>query len=148
MHTKSILPFIIFAILRLSVLGQSHLITGCWEIKEPTSVSLPIGDDLTLSQWTFSSDEFTCRLSLQDASQQDISYRLAFRIVEEKKVSSNPVLIFKSTCDEDLILEFSIEELTKPTLKLKFIKKYSSPNVHFDKVLDFERIAGPPENME
>lgn len=131
-----------------SLAAPPHMLVGCWQSKTAARADLPLGNKLQIYQWFFSSDEFTSKLSLKDSSDAIQSYSMAYRIVEDKSVSPNPLIVFKSTCDEDFSLVVSIEELNKTTLNLHFETKLTTSNYTLKGKLQFERIAGPPENMD
>lgn len=131
-----------------SFVEKPHLIVGCWKVTDNSQLTLPVGDDLTLAQWYFSSDEFTSSISLTK-NKEEFNYKVAYKIYENEKGYSKPVIVFKSTCNDDLLIIFTLEELSKESLILKFDEKNSSKSITVNPAqIRFERIAGPPENME
>lgn len=156
---KTICYLIIFtlciSLTSFSVKPPPHLIVGNWEFVENQMKTITIDNKtLFLKRLAFSSDEFTLGISLLKQKQKDepkneIDLDLAYKIYEPNEEFKNPVIVLKNICDKKSIFIFSIIELDKKFLKIKFEKKYSSDNVEMtDEILVFEKTAGPTENWE
>jgi hypothetical protein len=131
---------------------KPHLVVGNWELIEKSKISfVKDGRDFSIERLAFSSDEITAGFYLVDKksiSKSEESLHLAFRIIEHDDEFQNPVIFFKNICDKKTVMVFSILRLDKRFLQLKFEKKFSSDNVGTKNgILEFERTAGPPENM-
>ncbi len=135
-----------------AVKPKPHLIVGNWQLIEkqlnqPLFVRDGIGH--SLARIYFSSDEITSGFALiMKGKKVEENFPLGFKVYEPFDDFKNPVLLFKNLCDGKTRIVFSILKLDKEILKLKFEKSFSSENISIDsEVLDFERTAGPPENM-
>ena len=131
---------------------KPHLIVGNWELLDKSKNPLiKNGQEFSIERFAFSSDEFTSGIYLMNKKsikKKEESLNLAFRIIENDEEFQNPVILFKNICDNKTMIVFSILKLDKGFLKLKFEKKYSSDNIDIkNDILEFERTAGPPENM-
>ena len=131
---------------------KPHLIVGNWElIKKRKDLFIKNGQEFSIERVAISSDEITSGFYLinkKSIKKREECLKLAFRIIEHDEEFENPVILFKNICDEKTMIVFSILKLDKEFLKLKFEKKYSSDNVDSkNEILEFERTAGPPENM-
>ena len=132
---------------------KPHLIVGNWELLDKSKNTLiKNGQEFSIERFAFSSDEFTSGIYLtnkKSIKKKEESLNLAFRIIEKDDEFQNPVILFKNICDDkNTMIVFSILKLDKGFLKLKFEKKYSSDNIDIKKeILEFERTAGPEENM-
>ena len=131
---------------------KPHLIVGNWElIDKSKNLLLKNGQQFSIERFAFGSDEITSGIYLinkKSIGKKEESLNLAFKILEHEEEFENPVLFFKNICDGKTMIVFSILKLDKGFLKLKFEKKYSSNNIDIkNEALDFERTAGPPENM-
>lgn len=128
---------------------KPHLLVGGWQATGTYPISLPAGKNLYIVQWTFSSDGIISRLLLTKARGKTRYYSLAYKVYEKQDEHPYPFLVCKSTCDTDLLLFFSILHLDKTSLRLKFEKQFSAEGAGPDtEILTFERVSGPPENME
>ncbi len=131
---------------------KPHLIVGNWElIKKGKDLFIINGQEFSIERVAISSDEITSGFYLMNKKsikKKEECVKLAFKIIEHDEEFENPVILFKNICDEKTMIVFSILKLDKEFLNLKFEKKYSSDNVDSkNKILEFERTAGPPENM-
>ncbi len=147
----SLLVTIFFSIFFLSFSGKTkspHLIVGCWQISENAEQNDFLKKNYQIYQWYFSSDEFTCQITIKNGKNESRNY-FAFKVQDSTEGFDKPILILKETKENSLLLVFSIQELTKSKLKLRFEKEISSKNVIMPSAdIEFERIAGPSENME
>jgi hypothetical protein len=107
------------------------------------------GQEFSIARITFSSDEIASNFYLSKKGRKDEeNVTFGFKIYEPFDDFKNPVLLLKNLCDGKTRIVFSILKLDKEILKLQFEKKFSSENISItSEVLDFERTAGPPENM-
>lgn len=131
---------------------KPHLIVGNWELLDKSKNTLiKNAQEFSIERFAFGSDEITSGIYLtnkKSIKKKEESVNLAFRVVEKDDEFQNPVILFKNTCDGKTMIVFSILELNKGFLKLKFEKKYSTDNIDIkNEILEFERTAGPPENM-
>lgn len=129
---------------------KPHLIVGGWQAQGEFQMKYKGNKMLPIYQWAFRSDELMMHVSLKKNKKEKFEkFYLAFKIMENLEEVDKPVLILRSTCDEDLFLAFTINTLTKSTLELQFLKEVSSDSFYFDsEVMTFERVSGPPENIE
>ena len=131
---------------------KPHLIVGNWELidkQKPNSFLSKDGKDYLIERITFSSDEIASNFYLLEKGQKDeVNITFGFKVFEPFDDVKNSILLLKNLCDNKTRIAFSVLRLDKEFLKLKFEKKFSSDNITFTgKVLNFERTAGPPENM-
>ncbi len=131
---------------------KPHLIVGNWELFENQSKQLLFfkdGEEFSIARVTFSSDEIASSFYLiKDGKKVEENLTLGFKIYEPFDHFKTPVLLLKNLCDGKSRVVFSILTLDKGFLKLKFEKEFSSENITIkNEVLNFERTAGPPENM-
>ena len=128
---------IIFNSSSFIVKPKPHLIVGNWELLDKSKNTLiKNGQEFSIERFAFSSDEFTSGIYLtnkKSIKKKEESLNLAFRIIEKDDEFQNPVILFKNTCDGKTMIVFSILELDKGFLKLKFEKKYSSDNIDIKK---------------
>lgn len=144
-----------FSSLSLTSFGVNrklHLIVGNWELLENQKNQCLFskeGNDFSIERIYFSSDEIESGFVLrQKGKKKDETIPFGFKIYEPFDDFKNPVILFKNLCDDQTRIVFSILELNKGFLKLKFEKEFSSKNVDLkDEILVFERTAGPTENM-
>lgn len=131
---------------------KPHLIVGNWElIDKRKNLCIKNRQEFSIERIAFSSDEITSGIYLMDkknTKKKEENLKLAFKVIEHDEEFENPVVFFKNICDEETMIVFSILKLDKEFLKFKFEKKYSSDNIDIrNEILEFERTAGPPENM-
>jgi hypothetical protein len=131
---------------------KPHLIVGNWELLENQSKQLLFfkdGEEFSIARITFSSDEIASGFYLIKKGEKiEEKLTLGFKIYEPFEEFKNPVLLLKNLCDGRTRIVFSILKLDKGFLKLKFEKESSSENITIkNEVFDFERTAGPSENM-
>lgn len=138
-----------------SIKPKPHLIIGNWEFVENKMKPIEIDNQkFFLKRLFFSSDEFTSGISIlkqnkKDLSKNEIDIDLAFKIFEANEEFKNPVLVLKNICDKKSIYVFSILQLDKKTLQIRFEKSYSSENINMtNEILEFDKTAGPTENWE
>ena len=135
-----------------TVKPKPHLIVGNWQLVEDQKskpLFLKDGIDYLIERIYFSSDEITSGFALTiKGKKEEENLTLGFKVYEPFDDFKNPVLLFKNLCDGKTRIVFSILKLDKEVLKLKFEKSFSSENIAIkNEILDFERTAGPPENM-
>lgn len=128
---------------------KPHLIVGGWQAETEYQMQFKGKKMLDIYQWTFRSDELMMHVSLKKNKKEKYEkFYLAFKVIEELDEVDKSVLLLRSTCDEELFLAFTINELTKSSLELQFISEVSSDPTYFsDEIMRFERISGPPENV-
>jgi len=145
-----LIAILLFSLTSFQYVAKPHLIVGNWQILEKQKYELTFNDKSSyFDRIYFSSDEFTACFSLIDKNGDEEELSLAFRIYEADAEFETPMIVFKNTCDKSFLLVFSIENLSKEFLKIKFQKKYSSEGINVkNEILEFERTAGPPENMD
>ncbi|MBP6624019.1 MAG: hypothetical protein KA198_02540 [Chitinophagaceae bacterium] len=126
----------------------SQLMIGGWKSIDSNEIFLE-QENVEIQRLTFSIDEFTVRLALKNRSGRETPFNLAYKYVDYYKEQPSPILVLKSTCDQEFLLVFSVEQLSKEFLSLKFDKELSSKLIQAESpVFNFKRIAGPPENMD
>ena len=152
--TIKIVTTIVIVFLTSSFIAKPkpHLIVGNWGLLDKSKNSfIKDGQEFSIERFAFSSDELTSGIYLTNRKtlkKKEESLNLAFRIIEKDDEFQNPVILFKNICDNKTMIVFSILKLDKGFLQLKFEKKYSSNNIDINnEILDFERTAGPPQNM-
>jgi hypothetical protein len=144
--------------------AKPHLIVGLWSSTNEAIITSPAGEALQINQWYFSSDAIISAWyfkSTVDTAEDDKNFRMAYRMMNAKDAaeiyddlkpfaqSNQELIMLKSTCHEDFNVIFTVHELTKNTLKVRFEPTASSPQVKGSSaIMTFERIAGPPENMD
>lgn len=74
---------------------SSHLLIGGWKSLERNEIFLGQENEEIL-RFTFSSDEFTVKLSLKNRSGKEIPFNLAYKFVEHYKDQASPILVFKN----------------------------------------------------
>lgn len=130
-----------------------HLIVGSYKCVNNVKVTSYCGNEFNLSQWYFSSDEFTSHISLLKKN-RECDIHLAYKIYEndEELVEEGfnyPVILFKNSERKNFMLVFTIRELKKTGMSLHYEENVSNENTKFIPVdILLERIAGPPENMD
>jgi hypothetical protein len=153
---KCLYTFIVFftylCLTSYIVKPKPHLIVGNWELFENQKdkfLFLKDGQEFSIARITFSSDEIASNFYLRKKRKKDEkNVTFGFKIYEPFDDFKNPVLLLKNLCDGKTRIVFSILKLDKEFLKIKFEKEFSSENITImNEVLDFERTAGPPENM-
>lgn len=128
---------------------KPHLIVGLWKITEENAITLT-DKNLFINQLYFGGDELSSNFSYTDkkGKHKEKGLRLAYQTYENIENYKMPLVYFINTCDKDFKLAFTIEKLTKDTLKLKCLQDITSKNILLNReILTFERIGGPPENM-
>ena len=135
-----------------TVKPKPHLIVGNWELPEDQSKQLLFFKDgvaFSIARITFSSDEIASGFYLlKKGKSVEDNLTFGFRIYEPFDDFKIPVLLLKNLCDGRTRIVFSILKLDKASLILKFEKESSSENVGIkNEILNFERTAGPSENM-
>ncbi len=131
---------------------KPHLIVGNWNLIESQRSMQLLSLDAKkyfIEQLAFSSDKITSRFALIEKKyNREHLITLGYSIFDPFDNLKTPSILFKDLCDEKTRIVFSIIELNKEYLKLKFEKEYSSDNILVaEEILVFERTAGPPENM-
>ena len=130
---------------------KPHLIVGNWELVETLKshrLFVRQGIEFEIARVTFSSDEITSTFYLKRKEKmKEEELRMGFNIFEPFDDFKNPVLLMKNICDDKTRIVFSIMKLTKETLRLQFEVKDSEGVSLKETILDFERTAGPPQNM-
>lgn len=125
-----------------------HLITGSWQPVEATEVKTPNKKLKVLSQWYFGGDQITSRVS-DFSKKKEQTFGMAYRIILDVPGQTKPYLLLKSSCDENFVVGFTIEELTKRKMVLKRDTTIGSGGIELKThKIEFERVAGPPENMD
>ena len=150
--------FLLLALIFLTsfaIRQKPHLIVGNWQLTENKVEPIKIESiNFFLKRLYFRSDEFTSGISIlklnnNDEPQNEIDLDLAFKIFDADEEFKYPTLVFKNICDKKSMYTFSILQLDKKCLKIKFEKKYSSENIKMtDEILEFDKTAGPSENWE
>ena len=126
----------------------SQLMIGGWKSIDSNEIFLE-QENVEIQRLTFSSDEFTVRLALKNRSGREIPFNLAYKYVDHYKGQTSHILVLKNTCDQEFMLVFSVEKLSKEILSLKLEKELSSKMIQAENpIYNFKRIAGPPENMD
>jgi hypothetical protein len=152
---KYLYSFILILSLILStsfISPKPHLIVGNWELLEDQSKKLIFfkdGKEFSIARITFSSDEIASNFYLiKNGTKVEETITFGFKFYEPFDNFKNPVLLLKNLCDGKTRIVFSIIKLDKGYLTLKFEKEFSSENISLkNENLNFERTAGPPENM-
>lgn len=145
-----LIAILLFSLTSFQNVTKPHLIVGNWQILEKQKYVFTHSDSsLFLDRIYFSSDEFSAGFSLIDKNGDEKELDLAYKIYEADEEFKTPMIVFKNTCDKSFLLVFSIENLSKAFLEIKFQKKYSAEGINVENgILKFERTAGPPENMD
>lgn len=141
-------------------LRKPHWIVGLWSSLSDAKITCPAGNQLPLDQWYFSSDAVISSWNFKNKKKKAQKYKMAYRMMDGAEAAESyadlkpfaslnlELLMLKSTCDDDFFAVFTINQLTKDTLKVRFEHSASSPQVKVSNdIIIFERIAGPPENM-
>lgn len=146
---KNIFCLMLFILLTaFTARPYSQLMIGGWKSVDSNEIFLE-QENAEIQRLTFSSDEFTVRLALKNRSGREIPLNLAYKYVEHYKNQTSPILVLKNTCDQEFLLVFSVEKLSKEFLSLKLDKELSSKKIQAERpMFNFKRIAGPPENMD
>ncbi|MFM7709302.1 MAG: hypothetical protein ACKO5C_00150 [Ferruginibacter sp.] len=144
--------FSFFTFTSFKVGPKPHLIVGNWQLIENEKQKIEFskdGKNYWIDRLTFSSDEIQSDFTLVNIkSKSELGVTFAFHFFEPFDEFTTPVVLFKNICDKKTRLVFSIVELDKSFLKVRFEKKYSSENINLSTgIMTFERTAGPPENM-
>lgn len=131
---------------------KPHLIVGNWQLLEKQRYNLLFTKDskaYSLERIALSSDAISSSIALLQKNKKDeLVTDYGYRVFEPFDDFQTPVLLFKDLCNKKTRLVFSILELSKGYLKLKFEPAHSSSDVKISEpVLTFERTAGPSENM-
>lgn len=134
------------------VVPKPHLIVGNWGLmgdKKQEKIFIKDRKEYAVEILAFASDEITSSLTLTEKGKKDgQKINFAFKIWEPFDEFKTPVILMKNLCDDKSRMVFSVLQLDKAALQLKFERKYSSENISItDSILNFERTAGPPENM-
>ena len=131
---------------------KPHLIVGNWQLVDSQRAMMLLskqGKRFSVERIALSSDEITCGIALiEEGSKDEVSTTFGYRVLEPFDNFNTPVILFKDLCNNKTRMVFSILQLDKEYLKLKFEKEFSSEDVTIAEViLEFYRTAGPPENM-
>ncbi len=122
----------------------SDLIVGGWQQRD--EVKLFIEEDyFSLQQMTFFSDHCTSSIWYK-GNDDNISGRSAYHVFDEPtKGYKKPILLVRRICeDPELMMWFTIQYMDKDSMSLRFESDTTGTN---SKIINFERISGPPENM-
>lgn len=141
--------------------AKPHLIVGLWSSLNEATITCPAGNQLPIDQWYFSSDGVIFSWHFKTKKKKAQKYTTAYRLMDAAEAAEAyadlkpyaslnlELILLKSTCDDDFYATFTIHQLTKDTLKVRFEPSASSPQVKGSSaIMTFERIAGPPENMD
>lgn len=132
---------------------KPHLIVGNWQLVEDQrylNLWTKAGKKYSIERLAFSSDEISSSIAVRTKGKtNEMSTTFGYRVLEPFDDFQSPILLMKDLCNKQTRLVFSILELNKRTMKLKFEPLHSSEDVRVSTViLTFDRTAGPPENME
>ena len=107
------------------------------------------GKSFSIERIALSSDEITSSIAIiEKGMKEEVIITFGYRVFEPFDNFKTPVILFKDLCNNKTRIVFSIHQLNKGYLKLKFEKESSSDDIKISEVeLKFERTAGPPENM-
>jgi uncharacterized protein YxeA len=131
-----------------SFIKKPYLLVGNWVLKMEKKNQSFLRKNHQLDQWHFSSDECTTAIYLQNGKKEK-RFGYAYNTFQNIDSTTNTYLLLKTTNKNPEIICFIINSLSKTTMQLHFDKEKSSKTVYFpNETLEFERIAGPPENME
>jgi hypothetical protein len=146
------ITFVLANVVPLATNAQNrkpHLIVGNWkQVEEISTDPSQIGKPKNIDRWYFSSDGYSSHLTTH-FKKKEIRYRFTYKVLPNKTKAAKPHLQLINPDKKYQIIVFEILELTKKIMVLQLEPNRTNTMILLpNNPIEFERIAGPPENME